>query len=216
MLVLLFIKKHWLKVLLSLVGAAIIALAFTMFRPDTYLPHKRIVLNVPYDLASPPTNLLPMGEKIYHANSPQGHPGIDFQWSQPNAPILASAAGKISNIYQTPEHFNNWDIEITSWPYVVRYKELEDYDKTLKKGSRVVAGQYLGHPVNSPAHGRQGAIQLHWEFGSLSLLRDRFCPMTYFDEASRKSVEAIWAKTSWQYKAQYPYVCSGDYYNKTE
>ncbi len=212
------IKRNWWKLLLILVAVISLAGVFVLTRPDTYLPHKRIVLHVPYDLNDPPTSIIPMGETIYHPKPqvPSGHPGIDFQWGHPDAKILASAAGVITSIKQTPEHYNNWDIEVGSWPYVVRYKELEDYDHGLKTGSHVQAGQFLGYPENNSAKGAQAAIQIHWEFASLSTTRDRFCPMTYFDEASRQSVEAIWAKSTWQYKNQFPDVCSGDYKNKVE
>lgn len=211
-----FRTHRWLKISGLAVGVVILALAFIVVRPDTYWPHKRLVIRAPFELSDPPSTLIPMGEKVYHPDSPSGHPGIDFQWSHKDVNIVASADGKISKLQQTPEHFNNWDMEITSWPYVIRYKELQDYDTNLKKGSSVKAGQFLGHPTH-PADGETGrGIQLHWEFASVSLIRDRFCPMTYFDEASRQVIEAVWAKSTWQYKNQYPNLCNDDYFNKTD
>jgi hypothetical protein len=210
------LKKHWWQILLGLVGLLVLGAAFMLVRPDTYLPHKRIVLHVPYDLNDPPINLIPMGEKIYHANAPKGHPGIDFQWNGPDAKILSSSSGKISSIKLVMDKWNKWEIDVTSGPYVVRYKEMETYNQSLKSGQHVNIGDFLGHPANPKIHNEVGAYQIHWEFGSPSVVRDRFCPMTYFDAASRQSVEKVWAKTNWQYKSQYPNVCSGDYANKTE
>lgn len=210
------IKKNWWKILIGLVGLAILAVAFMLFRPDTYLPHKRIVIHAPYDLNNPPVSLLPMGEKIYHPNAPQGHPGIDFQWDSPSAHVLSSSDGTISSIRLAFDKWNKWEIDVTTWPYQVRYKELENYNHNLKVGQKVKVGDFLGYPANPKLHNEVGAYQIHWEFASLSLLRDRFCPMTYFDQASRASVQSIWDKTNWQYKNQYPNVCSGDYANKAE
>ncbi len=210
--------KHFLKISFIVVGSGLLLLVlvggFIAIRPDTYIPHKRIVLHVPYEFSDPPSNLIPMGETIFHPKprAPQGHPGIDFQWNHVTN-IIASADGTISSITQTPDHFNNWDIEVSSWPYAVRYKELEDYDSTLKVGSSIKTGQFLGHPM----HGHpNAAIQIHWEFASTSSLRDRFCPITYFDDASRQSIESIWVKSTWQYKSQFPDICSGDYKNAVE
>lgn len=210
------LKKYWWKVLLGLFGLVVLALVFIFLRPDTYLPHKRIVIHAPYDLNNPPATLLPMGEKIYHENTPLGHPGIDFQWSDPNARVLSSSDGTISSIKLVHEKWGTWQVDVTSWPYVIRYKEMETYNQDLKVGQKVKIGDFLGHPANPAKHNEVGAYQIHWEFASLSLMRDRFCPMTYFDAASRESVQAVWDKTNWEYKNQYPDVCSGGYANKTD
>ncbi len=190
---------------------AVAVLAFIVTRPDTYLPHQRIVLQAPYDPSYPPDTLLPMGEKVDHPNAPLGHPGIDIQWQHRDAEIVSATKGKISKIKQTPEHYNNWDIEVVSWPYLVRYKELQDYDTSLKVGSKVEVAQFIGHPGWFSNH-----AQMHWEFGSVSLLRDRFCPMTYFAPAVASQLEEVWVNSTPKYKAQYPDICSGGYKNKTE
>lgn len=210
------LKKHWIRSLFALVGIVILALAFMMFRPDTYLPHERIVLRVPYNISEPPISILPMGEKIYHPDSPKGHPGIDFQWAGPDAKVLSSSNGKISSIKLVNDKWNKWDMTVSSGPYIVRYKEMENYNTKLKVGHHVSAGDFLGYPANPKIHNQVGAYQIHWEFASPSPIRDRFCPMTYFDEESRKSIEAIWSTSTWQYKSQYPHICSGGYFNKTE
>lgn len=157
-----------------------------------------------------------MGEKIYHPNAPLGHPGIDFQWAGPDSKVLASADGKISSIKLVTDKWPKWEMDVESWPYVVRYKEMETYNSALKVGQHVKAGDFLGHPANPKLHNEVGAYQIHWEFASSSLIRDRFCPMSYFTAESKASVQAIWDKTNWQYKSQYPDVCSGGYANKTD
>lgn len=60
--------------------------------------------------------------------------------------------------------------------------------------------------------------QIHWELASVSLISDRWCPMSYFDGESRKIVERIWESVpaTDQMKKQFPYICSGDYYGKEE
>lgn len=211
-----FRKYKWVKIASLVVGLVVIALALYVIRPDTYLPHKRTLLRAPFDLDDPPTRLLPMGEKVYHPDSPSGHPGIDLQWDHPDARILSSADGKITSITPVFDKWDKWEIDIETWPYVIRYKELETYDQNLRVGQHVKAGDYLGTVANPKAHNVEGAYQIHWEFASLSLIRDRFCPMTYFDDAPKASIEAAWAATTWEYKSQYPDVCSGDYANKTD
>lgn len=211
-----FIKRFWLLLLLSIVGLGILVIGFILFRPDTYLPHDRIVLHVPYDINSPPMSLIPMGEKVYHPNSPSGHPGIDIQWDSPDANVLVAADGKIISIRQEFDKWDKWEIIVETWPYVVRYKEMETYNQDLKVGQQVKTGDFLGHPANPKPHNEIGAYQIHWEFGSPSVGRDRFCPTSYFDQESRDSLQAVWVKTNWQYKSEYPDICSGDYANKTE
>lgn len=210
------IKRHPWRTIGIVIAVLFLGAVFYVTRPDTLLPHKRIVLHAPYDLANPVVSLLPMGEKIYHLNAPLGHPGIDFQWASPNANVLASADGKITSIGLVFDKWNKWEMDIESWPYVVRYKEMETYNTALKVGQHVKVGDFLGHPANPKLHNEVGAYQIHWEFASLSLLRDRFCPMTYFDKSSAASVQAVWDRTNWQYKSQYPNVCSGGYANKSD
>lgn len=192
------------------------AVAYFLFRPDTFLPHQRITLHVPYDTNNPPVSLIPMGEKIYHPNAPSGHPGIDIQWDNPNANVLASADGTITSIRQEFDKWNKWEIVVETWPYLVRYKEMETYNQALQVGQKVKVGDLIGHPANPKLHNEIGAYQIHWEFGSPSVIRDRFCPMTYFDDASKTSIQSVWDKTNWQYKNQYPNICNGDYANKTD
>jgi hypothetical protein len=59
----------------------------------------------------------------------------------------------------------------------------------------------------------------HWEFASTSSNLDRWCPMQYFDDASRTSIEQVWANTSDsnfvdmpELKERFPDICSGPIY----
>lgn len=157
-----------------------------------------------------------MGEKIYHPNAPLGHPGIDIQWSGPEAKVLAAADGKIVTLKLVNDKWDKWQMDIQNGPYIMRYKEMETYNKALKKGDQVRTGDILGHPADPAKHNQVGAFQIHWEFASVSVVRDRFCPMTYFDKASADSMQSIWDKANWQYKSQYPDICSGGYKDKTD
>ena len=209
------IKHNWWKILLGVFGLVVLALAFIVVRPDTYLPHKRIVLHAPYDLNNPAIALIPMGEKVYHPNTPHGHPGIDFEWASPDARVLSSSSGTITSIGLEFDQWNKWEIDVNSWPYVVRYKEMETYNTALKVGQHVNVGDFLGHPANPKLHNKVGGYQVHWEFGFPGAIRDRLCPMTYFDAASAASVQSLYDHTDWQYKTQYPNVCNGFYFNRT-
>lgn len=129
------IKRHKLRTVLIIFGVALLCGVFVIARPDTYLPHKRIVLHAPYSLSDVPIRLIPMGEKIYHPNAPLGHPGIDFQWASPDSKVLASADGVINSIRLVTDKWPKWEIDVNSWPYVIRYKEMETYNTALKPAS---------------------------------------------------------------------------------
>ena len=201
-------KRVW-KIVSLVVLVLILGLAWVMFRPDSYLPHQRITIAVPFSSDNPPSWLIPMGETINHPKPqvPKGHPGIDFAWPPGEAArVLSSSDGVVSSIKQGASEGNLWDVEVKNGYYLLRYKELKDYNHALKKGSSVKTGDYIGMP-GTIANG------FHWEFASASLLRDRFCPVTYFDPASLALINRIWAQTpNDQMKQQFPYICSGDYY----
>ena len=204
------------KLVIGIILIIIGFVAFTVIQPMAFLPHEKIVISAPFDKNDPPDGLIPMGETLFHPKPqvPNGHPGIDFGW-QHNANILSSSDGVISYIKQTPEHYNNWDIGVKNGPYELRYKELQDYNQSLKVGVKVKKDDFIGHPGHFADH-----YQLHWELASVSLFLDRWCPMSYFDEESRKTMEDIWAKVppeaSQNMKKQFPDICSGDYFGKEE
>lgn len=208
--------KKWLKITLITLGAGVVGLVLVMFRPDTYLPHKRIVIAVPFSAENPPMSLIPMGETIEHPKpqTPKGHPGIDFAWAPGVAgKVTSSSDGKVSSIELGTSHKDLYDVTVSSGPYLLRYKELKDYNRELKKGTKVKTGDYIGIPGTL-------AGGFHWELASKSLARDRFCPMTYFDPGSKQLIEKIWDQTPVDamkgMKRQFPHICSGDYFDVEE
>ena len=191
---------------------SLIALVFAATRP--IFPRADIEISVPFSLDDPPRDLIPMGETLAHPkpDSPQGHPGIDFQWDHP-ADVLASHDGIATEIKKVEEDKVFWEITLTKGFYSTIYKELGDYSENIKLFSEVKKGELIGHPYNpSTPEGNASHYQLHWEFGYM--FRDRLCPMTYFDDASLASIEEIWNESTNQFKKDFPYICSGDYFGK--
>ncbi len=192
-------------------SAIVLFFGVAVIHPEAYLPHPHIVIAVPFDQNELPTSLIPMGETINHplASNPGGHPGIDFIWSHPSK-VLSSSAGYISQITFGISDPGTWDIEVRSDHYLLRYKELADYNRTLKTGAKVVVGTSLG-----TTHG-----VFHWELVSASPIRGRLCPIAYFDPASRRIIEQIWEQTrpedNGHMKQQFPDICSGAYLTKVD
>lgn len=207
------------KILIGLFALAIGFVMFAIISPEAFLPHQKIIISVPFDKNNLPRELIPMGETIAHPKPevPNGHPGVDFKWDD-NANILSSSDGEVIAIKQIPEHFNNWDLEVSSGPYRLRYKELQDYNLNLKVGSKVKKGDFIGHPGHFVFADGHGDYQLHWELASSSFILDRWCPMSYFDQESKKIMEEVWGKVPQhnQFKSEFPHICSGDYYGKEE
>ena len=184
---------------------------------DTINPDK-IILSVPFDKQDPPFGLIPMGETVYHPKpqNPMGHPGIDFQWDH-QAPILASVGGEIIDIEKGESWVNLWDVRIRSGIYQISYTELESYNPELIVGIKIKVGTLIGYPQHPDKITDQPKYRMiHWEFGYFtgSKYPDRLCPMNYFDATSRAILETIWANTQWEYKKDFPNICSGDYENK--
>ena len=57
----------------------------------------RIIITLPFDPQNPPDGIMPMGETVHHEAKYGGHPGIDFQWNDPDEPpkFYSSAGGEI-------------------------------------------------------------------------------------------------------------------------
>lgn len=205
---------HWLKRIgLFFIGALVLLAIFILLRfVVPFLSsrsHDPITIILPFN----DDNLVfvnPMGEKVNHPDAPRGHPGIDFAWDH-NVDIIASAAGKVSNI-KPHQGFakGSWDVEIVTGDYAVRYTELSDYAVT--QGSFVQQGQLVGHPYLS-GQGKQ-SYAIHWEFDYNTFWTDRLCPLNYFNADSRQRIDAIWVKVGNTFNSQYPSLCSGDYLGK--
>ncbi len=174
-----------------------------------------ITIAVPFDNANAPYGLIPMGETAYHPKpaNPRGHPGIDFQWNY-KARIIASVDGVIANIREGYWP-NTWDVSVLSKNcYKIGYTELESYNSALAVGQTIAAGSFIGYPQHPSGTGDSYRM-IHWEFGyetGHSVEPTRLCPMAYFDAASRAHIEQIWADVNWwEYKPQFPLICSGDF-----
>lgn len=227
--------RQLIKWLFIPIGALITIGLYFAFPPTYYLPHKQPVLILPietkYDSLA---NIMPMGEKIAHPNAPNGHPGIDFGFGAitENVPYIAAMDGTISKVEIFPNteksdsktkplsvHMAN--VVIKSGPYQVVYSEMDGdtLPKTIKKGAKIKQGDLVGYG-NFMYKGTEAGTKsemIHWEFGSISPVIDRFCPLTYFTEESRNRIENIWAKTNNpEMKAAYPKICNGGYDGKAE
>ena len=196
---------------------------FVVIGVQTYLPHKKITIRVPYEFVDVPDVMIPMGETINHPKPqvPNGHPGIDFGYDGSKLHnVVASADGTVTSIKKGASNPGKWDIEISNSFYLLRYKEMEDYNPLFQPGHKVKEGDFVGHYGIYQEKDGNVHEQIHWELASTSLLRDRFCPLTYFDAQSLKSINTLWAKVppeaNQNMKAQFPYICSGDYYGKDE
>ena len=185
---------------------------YILFLPG--MPHKRVIISLPFSKENEAQWLIPMGETINHPKPevPLGHPGIDFAWDH-TVPIIAVADGVIKSVKKdSTEGKAVWNIYVASGDYLTGYTELESYNTELYKGSKVSKGMLIGYP-NEANH------QIHWEFEyntPLNFLIEPLCPMTYFDEEARSRIESIWENQGdrWPYKDKFPYICSGDFYGK--
>ncbi len=202
----------WLGIVLSVAFLSL----FARFYLIKYVPHKEISMVLPW--APEDDELIfinPMGEKVEHADSPHGHPGIDFGWHHP-APLRAVVDGKVTKIKEHPsgghgETETIYDVEVISGIFAVRYQEIA-VDPNIKMGSRVKQGDVIGR---GGRYKQEGGLNVyystHWEFDYNSPIFDRLCPMTYFTSESQQRINAIWAKVGQTYDGKYPEICSADY-----
>lgn len=205
----------WKRGVLALLVAIVVGgTAFACRFIVPFLPgrtHERITVSLPFAAEDDARELIPMGETINHPDAPHGHPGIDFMWDH-DVPIIASAAGIVTKI-RRHEDGRTWDVEVVTGDYAVRYTELESYNPALRKGQRVAKGSWIGqpgHPLDLP-DGNRSHYSIHWEFDYDTFWVDRLCPMTYFDDDSRRRIERIWQRSTWQHKDRFPDTCSGFY-----
>ncbi len=192
-----------------------------------YIPHKSITISLPFSSSDDyDTVMIPMGETINHneADSPGGHPGIDFQWTR-KVKILASSDGVVINISPAPDSEANFDLWIKNGLYQIRYKEMSELAPGIAVGSVVHQGDFLGYALKDG--GIPGSTSefgmIHWELAisnADSYAGDRLCPMTYFDQRSLTRIDAIWNKTPLEVnknmRATFPDICNGAYRNHNE
>ena len=211
----------------TIVGVLIllaVCVASYALRLDAFLPHQKISIILPFDAQyDAVTGMIPMGETIFHPKpqSPRGHPGIDFGGQVPY-PFIASADGVISRMVPMGSS-DGIDIYLTSGEYSIVYKEMDPNRVFVTVGQHVKQGDKIAMPdpkVQDPNKPNEVHYSTHWEFGSVSPVRDRFCPLTYFTPESRARIEAIWSHVSdtdaGGVKRQFADICSGDYAGRVE
>ncbi len=213
------------KIIISVVLLVVLFFAWIIIQPTAFLPHQKIQISLPFSAKEDSTTgMIPMGETKFHPKPqvPNGHPGIDFQWEH-QVSIIASADGIITKIdHGSTEGI---DVIVTNGVYELRYKELNETSlgNNIKEGNSIKKGDFIAYPYgtifNDSKNGKP-YYQIHWEFASISLIKDRFCPTTYFDSESRTRIEKIWANVDPEadqgIKRLFPNICNGDYFNKTE
>lgn len=192
--------------------------------PSLITPKEKPVLILPFAREDNAENIIPMGETITHHGEP--HVGIDFAWSR-EVKIRASLAGNVVFLAQREAeeaHEGVWDVYVKTGKYVIGYTELSFVNPEVYLGKKVGAGEWVGDNWESvPADNHWN---IHWEFGYYpegwehmdyaKPYPDRLCPMNYFDADSKQRIEQIWARTAWDYKKDFPHICSGIFYGKYE
>lgn len=207
-----------------IIGIIALLLGLFLFQPWAFLPHRHIEISLPFAPEYDSTvRIIPMGEMIEHTaenGNPNGHPGIDFGFTGVT-PILASADGRIFTVGETEA--GSIDITAYSGFYKLEYKELNTVEPGIKPLATIKKGQLLGYTGRKELLERaptkaDGSGQIHWELASASLLIDRLCPMNYFDDESRRRIDAIWAAvpSDDQFKKNYPDICSGVFKGKED
>jgi len=219
---------RWFRWVLLSFGIIIALGALALIQPWVFLPHGNAEIALPFAPEDDQhTEMIPMGEiEQWHNAStglPNGHPGIDFQWNKVTN-ILAIGDGRIINIRKNNEDKYIVEQRLGLFYHTV-YQELNTIEPDIKFLSKVKKGQKIGTSGfvrtnfnNEAPKPTDPSPQIHWDFMSSSLLKDRLCPVNHFDSDSIKRIEAIWArvKAKGQFKPQYPDICNGYYKNKED
>jgi len=191
----------------ALLFAAVLAIGLVVvfFWWNRPLPRNAIVLPFPDDQIA--NQYIPMGETIEHADSPNGHPGIDFSWFDENfeqfpATVTASAAGTVQRKILEGE---DWRILIDHGRFATGYGHVATPAPEIEEGVEVAQGQVLGI-ISS---------HLHWEFGTISLIGsrqypNRLCPVNYLTAEALATMNTIPMMDVFA-DAGYTQVCDGDY-----
>ncbi len=193
------------------------------------------VLNLPFTTGHEPAGMMPMGETILHP-APNGHPGIDFQWSF-RAEVIAATNGKVAEIRTSkPRGSLLYSVLVISGDFVVAYDVVDIYsvNPDLGVGSEVMPGQVMGY-AGSVGSG-DGWTSMHWSFGKqlpgsetpnpegvVEKVRvDYQCPVPYFSETERLRLFRLWGAAIYpnagefkgtELRERFPDVCNGPYKN---
>ena len=216
----------WAKRFLIVLGILFAIFISTIIQPAVFLPHDKIEISLPfapeYDAD---VHLIPMGEiEEWHnasTGSPDGHPGIDFQWNR-EVEIRSVGDGGITRVYLN--HEGEYIVEQSLGLYYrTMYQELNRLAPGIDTSSEVKKGELIGYTSyhrtefgDGPPDPSDPSMQLHWDFASSSMLVGRLCPLGYFDAESRKRIEKIWerVKSKGNYKKEFPDICNGAFKNK--
>jgi hypothetical protein len=214
-------KKHKkLIIVTTVVLAVVLGFGFLMLRNSEYWPQERVTLALPYSSDELPYGIAPMGETDEHP-VPNGHPGIDFQWTYP-AKLYASIDGTVTDIYETEENgTNQWNVYIQNGKYITRYKELGDYNRDLSIGDKIRIGDFVGTAHDSGHRNLSadtgeilGHYQVHWEFGYTKILfapASRLCPTPYLNQEEADALEELFQEVGYKYEGRFPLLCNGVY-----
>lgn len=189
---------RWIKRILLGIGVVILLFALLLYQPWVFLPHEHIEVSLPFSAEYDKiTDINPLGEKVDHPTQ-NGHKGIDYQFRQ-SVPIYAVADGWI---YLASKNSEGYDIEQSlGLFYRTVYRELDRIEPGIQPFTRLKKGQLIGYTREN--------FQTHWELSSSSILIRELCPLDYYDDSSRKRVEAIWAASTSHMKNKYPKICNG-------
>ena len=166
--------------------------------------------------------MIPLGETVSHGDG-EAHTGIDFHWTK-KVPIIAVSEGIITFIAKGESRpiaagakKDTWDVGVKTGRYLNTYTELDEVNPELKVGESIQKGNFIGYPWHQ-YNVEPGFIldryKIHWNFGydvDSQYPEPRLCPMTYFDADSKLLIEQIWNDNQWEYKKQFPDICSGEY-----
>jgi len=206
------VKKTIAGLIVAMVIAFALSLVITGGKINSLLPHHPVSLGLPmaakYDNV---TDIIPLGETINHPNTPGGHPGIDFLWTE-DTPIIAMAEGTVTSTAPAEDSHGKYDVTVTSGFYEIHYNELDELAPGLSVDTKLNRGDFIGYPQRR-GHG------LHLEFGfagrKTKLLKKELCPLLYFDKDSLARINSIWDKATAgdkpDMKMRFPKICNGYY-----
>ncbi len=191
----------------------------------------RIILTLPFaekDLPDyKPDTMIPLGETVSHGDG-EAHTGIDFHWTK-TVPIIAVSDGEVTFIARGESRpiaagakKDTWDVGVKTGRYLNTYTELDEVNPNLKVGERVQRGDFIGYPWHQ-YDVEPGFVldryKIHWNFGydeGGQYPEPRLCPMSYFEADPKQIIKQIWNDNQWEYKNQFPEICSGEYKGKEE
>lgn len=187
---------------------------------------EKIVLALPFsEIDIPdykPDTMIPLGETVSHGDG-EAHTGIDFHWTK-KVPVIAVSDGIVTFIVKGESRpisagakKDTWDVGVKTGKYLNTYTELDELNPELKIGDKIQKGAFIGYPWHQYSVEQDFILdryKIHWNFGydeGGQYPEPRLCPMSYFDAGSKQLIEKIWNENNWEYKNQFPDICTGIY-----